>query len=296
MSFRLFIYYCALCGGWAALLAWGLGEAGGFYSSDDYVRACAYGGMVGLFVSAAVGTLDAILNAAPGRRLVPILVSLTVGLLGGVGGGMLGQFLHSGWGLPTFLGWMTAGLAIGASIGVYDWIRAMRRRKDLALALKKIRNGVLGGALGGMLGGLFFSLAQRVLDLPRASLATGLVILGVSVGLLIGLAQVILKEAWVRIESGKRAGREMMLSKEETTIGRAETCDIGLFGDNAVERIHARILLQDQRYLLTNASGSGATLLNGGPVTAPTVLQSGDEIRVGNSVLRFGERRKQPVS
>ena len=24
MSFKLFIYYCALCGGWAAFLAWGL--------------------------------------------------------------------------------------------------------------------------------------------------------------------------------------------------------------------------------------------------------------------------------
>ena len=26
MSFRLFIYYCAICGGWAALVGWALGR------------------------------------------------------------------------------------------------------------------------------------------------------------------------------------------------------------------------------------------------------------------------------
>ena len=45
----------------------------------------------------------------------------------------------------------------------------------------------------------------------------------------------------------------MMLSKDETTIGRAETCDIGLFGDNTIEQLHARILLKGNRYLLADA-------------------------------------------
>ena len=27
MSFKLFIYYCALCGGWAALVGWALGRS-----------------------------------------------------------------------------------------------------------------------------------------------------------------------------------------------------------------------------------------------------------------------------
>ena len=82
--------------------------------------------------------------------------------------------------------------------------------------------------------------------LPNSSLAIGLVILGLCIGLLIGLAQVVLKEAWLKVESGFRAGREVMLSKDETTIGRAESCDIGLFGDNTIERLHARIQLQEQ--------------------------------------------------
>ena len=83
--------------------------------------------------------------------------------------------------------------------------------------------------------------------LPRSTLAVGLVILGMCIGLLIGLAQVVLKEVWVQVEQGFRAGREMILSKPDTTVGRAESCDIGLFGDNKVEKMHARIVLKGGR-------------------------------------------------
>ena len=43
----------------------------------------------------------------------------------------------------------------------------------------------------------------------------------------IPLAQVVLKEAWIKVEAGFRPGREIMLSKDETLIGKAEGCDIG---------------------------------------------------------------------
>src|SRR6185503_4186682 len=80
--------------------------------------------------------------------------------------------------------------------------------------------------------------------------AWGFVVLGLCIGLLIGLAQVILKEAWIRVEKGRRAGREMILSKEKTTIGRAEACDLGLFGDNQIEKFHAVIVQMGNRYFL----------------------------------------------
>ena len=111
--------------------------------------------------------------------------------------------------------------------------------------------------------------------------------------MLIGLAQVFLKEAWLKVESGFRAGREVMLSKDETTIGRAESCDVGLFGDNAVERTHARIQLKDNQYVLADAETPGGTYLNGKPIRKPMPLRDGDSIGVGNCVLRFGERQKK---
>jgi pSer/pThr/pTyr-binding forkhead associated (FHA) protein len=124
----------------------------------------------------------------------------------------------------------------------------------------------------------------------------GFVALGMCIGLLIGLAQIILKEAWIKVESGRRAGKEMILSKEKTTIGRAESCDIGLFGDNAIERLHAYILLSGNRYFLEDAKTPAGTYLNDEPVAGRMPLRSGDRIRVGNSVLCFRERQKRAAA
>jgi hypothetical protein len=292
MSFKLFIYYCAVCGGWAAFLAWILVETLHLRNRSALAASIWISGIVGLVLATAVGCLDAILNAVGFQRWLRVLVCLTVGFLGGLLGGSLGQFLQNR-GLPRFLGWMMVGLAIGASIGVFDVARALRSGQAGRSAWRKLVNGLIGGVLGGMVGGLLFDALETFLKLPRSSLALGLVTLGTSIGLLIGLAQIILKEAWIKIEKGFRAGREMMLSRAETSIGRAESCDIGLFGDNSIERTHARILLKGNRYLLADGGSAVGTFLNDQPVTQLTPLQSGDVIRVGNSLLRFGEKQRR---
>jgi hypothetical protein len=187
---------------------------------------------------------------------------------------------------------MLVGLAIGASIGVYDLLRARASGQPGGPATRKVANGMIGGVIGGLVGGVLFDLAESDL-LPRSSLAVGLVVLGVCIGLLIGLAQVILKEAWLRVEAGFRPGRELIISRSETTIGRAESCDIGLFGDAGIEKVHARVVLHGNRYLLADGGSQAGTLLNGKRIAQPTPLRSGDTIRVGDSIMRFGERQKR---
>jgi hypothetical protein len=168
-------------------------------------------------------------------------------------------------------------------------------QQDMRAPIKKVVNGAIGGVIGGIVGGVPFSflLVFGGRFFPRSSLSMGLVIFGLCIGLLIGLAQVILKEAWVTVVAGFRAGRELMLSKDQTIIGRAEGCDLGLFGDSAVQKKHAAIVLKNNRYLLSHIAEEGETYLNDELVTAPTPLKSGDEIRVGKSVLQFGERQKR---
>src|SRR5262249_50084533 len=95
------------------------------------------------------------------------------------------------------------------------------------------------------------------------------------------------------VEKGFRAGRELILSKAQTVIGRAEGCDIGLFGDNAVAKAHARIRQDGDRYYLEDNDTEGGTFLNDERITEPTLLRAGDRIRVGRAVLRFGERQKK---
>jgi hypothetical protein len=130
-------------------------------------------------------------------------------------------------------------------------------------------------------------------DLFLSPSATGFVALGLLIGLMIGLAQVILKTAWITIVSGFRAGRELMLSRDETVIGRAEGCDVPLFGDPEAEKRHARIVRRGGNYYLEDLDSPGGTFLNGEPVERSERLRSGDLIEVGRSSLRFGERVKR---
>jgi pSer/pThr/pTyr-binding forkhead associated (FHA) protein len=119
------------------------------------------------------------------------------------------------------------------------------------------------------------------------------VALGACIGLLVGLAQVLLKEAWIRVEAGFRPGRELILGKEKTSIGRAEGSDIPLFGDNAVEKLHAHIVRSAGRFFLEEAGPTQGTYVNGHRIAGRCLLASGDLIRIGKSVLRFSERRKR---
>ncbi len=294
MSFKLFIYYCALLGGWAAFLSWGFAQGLGIRRLDSaYLRAALIAAVLGFLVAGAVGFADALLNAKGSQRWMRLAICLGVGLVGGSFGGLVGQVLNSMMHAPLVFGWILVGICIGASVGVFDVVRAVKKAEELHLPFKKTLNGCIGGCIGGLLGGLLFGFMFPNDKIPRTDLAIGLVVLGLCIGLMIGLAQVFLKEAWLKVTRGFRVGRELMLSKNETTIGRAESCDLGLFGDNTIERTHARILLKDNRYLLADADTPGGTFLNEQRIGAPTPLKSGDVIRVGNSVLEFGERQKR---
>jgi hypothetical protein len=305
MTFRLFILYCSLSGAWAAFAGWALGR---LPNIDWKPGQAGFQGMcVGLFVALALGLVDVLWNFSIrqiGQLLLRVAVVVLVGSMGGLIGGFIGQVLFgwTDWMVFRIFGWTITGFLIGASVGVFDWLQCLVLGRDQHGALRKIINGILGGTAGGVLGsvlylflgkslgGMFKHIEDYRLWSPSAY---GLVVLGACIGLLIGLAQVILKEAWVKVEAGFRKGRELMLTKPETTIGRAEGCDIGLFGDAAVDRLHARILLQGGNYLLADAGSAGGTFVNEKRVLEPMTLRSGDAIRLGNCVLRFGERRKR---
>jgi pSer/pThr/pTyr-binding forkhead associated (FHA) protein len=104
---------------------------------------------------------------------------------------------------------------------------------------------------------------------------------------------VILKGAWVKVEAGFRSGREMILAKEKTSIGRAEGVDIALFGDAGVDRLHANIVLEGGRYFVEDSPNSGGTFINDRKVNGRAELNTGDLIRVGKSALRFYEKAKR---
>jgi hypothetical protein len=261
---------------------------------SDLLFAGVLGGITGVLISGALGICDSLMNASPGQRMARVLTTMLFGFLGGIFGGILCDLLTKVSPVLRLLGWAVFGSAIGAAINIYDLIQAKLTGRPLDLAGLKLKYGIIGGGLGGV-AGLLFSFLDFVglrESMPRFSLAISLVILGMLVGLLIGLAQIILKETWLRVETGFQPGRELVLTNAETTLGRAESCDLGLFADPSIEQLHARIIRQASSFLLEDAGSEGGTFLNNRRVTRPTKLFAGDFIRLGGSVLIFGERQR----
>jgi hypothetical protein len=310
MSFRRFVYFCAVCGAWSAFAGWMLGSllapAGGT-PLGDAVRAALLGGFLGLSVALGLSLLESLGGlSAPslGAVLRRAVLALVVGSAGGVAGAFVGQLLY-GWTQQIFfflVGWTVVGLLVGASVGSFDLLAGWIGRQEVQGARKKLRHCLLGGFGGGLLGG-GLALVLRLLsttvfpdkdqDRLLSPTALGFVALGACIGLLIGLAQVILKEAWIRVEAGFRPGREMILAKNRISIGRGEGADIALFGDPGIEKQHAYIIRRADRYFLEEAGPTQGTFVNNQRIAGSTPLSSGDLIRLGRSTLRFSERRKQ---
>ncbi len=301
MSFRWFIYYCALCGGCAAYLGWALGRMTSF--ENALAVAGVKGFWLGLMVALTLSIIDGLWNGFLHRWLrflLPIVLAALVGSIGGFLGGVLGQLFYGWLNLSFFLilGWTLTGTLIGIAPAAFELLASALGHTDSSGARRKARNGLLGGSLGGLLGGVLFLALQHLWDrifkgrteTLWSPSATGFATMGICLGLLIALAQVILRQAWLKVEVGFRQGRELMLSGAVTTIGRAETCDLGLFGDPTVERLHARIEKHGTGYLLCDADTPSGTFLNGKRVLQPNPLRAGDLIQVGKCQLRFGER------
>jgi len=188
---------------------------------------------------------------------------------------------------------------IGAAPSVFDFLGAVLRNEERRGARRKLRNGLIGGTIGGCVGGIVSVLGHGMWasvfkdtdaqDLWSPS-ATGFVALGACIGLSVALAQIILREAWLRVEAGFRPGRQVLLTRPETTIGRAESCDVGLFGDTAVEKLHALIKREANRWIVSDAGTPSGTLLNGQRITGPTPLRPGDRIQVCGNILSFAVR------
>ena len=76
------------------------------------------------------------------------------------------------------------------------------------------------------------------------------------------------------------------LNKPVTTIGRAPESDVGLPYDSEVSRYHAEIRREGAALVLYDRNSRNKTFVNNAQITRH-ILQEGDRVRVGNSVLRL---------
>lgn len=297
MSLIRLIIWSSLIGGWAAFLGWLFTEVV-FHSWIDNAFVAI---VVATLVAIPIGGGICLVSGLTNPRLELLAKRLALGFAGGLLGGLLGVLIGScvfggfhlitSQGLVEFvarvIGWTLIGVGIGAGIGVSEGI--------FDRSFNKFRNGVLGGVLGGFLGGLCFGIVTLIGG-SITSRALGFVLLGLCVGLFIGLAQVILKEAWLTVEHGFRTGRQMILGQDEITMGTSEKASMIFiaYGAKGVEPIHLKISKHESGgYVVEDNQSRTGTLLNGEALRGPMPLKDGDAIQFGVNVVRFNERAKR---
>jgi hypothetical protein len=83
---------------------------------------------------------------------------------------------------------------------------------------------------------------------------------------------------------GPQAGEKILLQPGVNLLGREEGY---ILRDGRVSRRHAQIQLIQHEYVINDLDSTNGTFLNGNQITQPTVLQHGDTLRLGDTILSF---------
>jgi pSer/pThr/pTyr-binding forkhead associated (FHA) protein len=73
---------------------------------------------------------------------------------------------------------------------------------------------------------------------------------------------------------------------DEVTVGRAAGCQVTI-DDTYASQLHARVFLQDGQVFVEDLGSTNGTYLNRRKVTGPMVVQRGDKLQIGNTVLEL---------
>jgi hypothetical protein len=255
---------------------------------------------VGLFVAAA----DGLLSRAWRRAIVCALVGMACGLALGLVTSVVGTIVYNlGWkivqavderGMESTAGFLAQMISRGVAWAIVGM--AMGLGQGIALRSKRmVVNGLLGGLVGGLLGGLLFDPIAALLERHSDELmvggdlsrAVGFAVIGLTTGLMIGVVELLARDAWLKMLVGPLAGKEFVLFKNPTVIGSSPKADIYLFKDPEVEPTHALLHTVGDGYEVEDRTGAGRVFHNGRPVRRAR-LENGDQLRIGRTVLSFG--------
>jgi hypothetical protein len=155
-------------------------------------------------------------------------------------------------------------------------------------SLKKTLYGVVGGIIGAGIGGSVFDPISNLTRVGAPSRCIGMMIMGAFTGVAIGLVESALKDRWLYVSGGPLAGKQFILYKPETRIGRDQSNDIYLFKDIAVQPQHAVIELRTGRAVLI---ATAPTFIAGQPVSQH-MLRNGDLIQIGRYSFSYQEKQR----
>ncbi len=100
--------------------------------------------------------------------------------------------------------------------------------------------------------------------------------------------------AVLHVIGGNDRGKLFELTRAETRIGRGTDQDLVL-ADIAISRRHVTILREGSRYRLRDLGSGNGTLLNSQKVDT-VLLNDGDQIELGNTLMRFDHGASKPLA
>jgi hypothetical protein len=313
MSLRQTIYFMALVGGLAGLLCWSVVVWISWMPDlvSSTVLGMLIGGLTVLFSDRWSG------EQVVGRWIASgIIIGFVAGILSGAVQLWIGSGLIPQKRLAVIVAWTVTGTLIGFATGL-RWVAVNKLRVFHALG---------GGMFGGLLGGLVFALwtltsaasqSPWMADLVRA---TGLMMTGVGITCGVTIAPVLLRDGVLRfISSGdaraqNKYGRNSMewaLHDGDSYLAGSLGADatVSLYGqevqiyipDQMVNNRHAIIRGQKGRFFIEqhpeNRGPQGQPLyplqLRGQDLVMPQELRHGDDVVIGQTLLRFETQKRQ---
>ncbi len=313
------------CGALGAVIAWAIMEPTPLLPDRmqevSYTASFFVGLISGLIVGLAIGTAESVSMLSRREAGMSILMGALIGAGGGILGISFGNTVFNialslaggpgiydaiGHSVPesvskhipqatpnllTFLllligrgaGWALLGSLIGLSQGIATG------------STKKMINGFVGGLLGGGIGGSVFEILVWIGQTGAAPLSPGMIrfitygITGGSIGLFIGFIEEIAKKAWLVRLVGRNEGKEYMIFKPVTILGRSELVDLPVFGDPDISERHAQIVAQGQKYFIEDLGSYAGTYVNGQKITKE-MLHDEDEIVIGKTRFLFRDK------
>lgn len=273
------------------------------------------GAILGAFLGMAIGAVEGVAVGSAVRLRRGVGLGLLIGAFAGIVGMYIGNvvFNIALMGKPfeqleqstDFLDFVH--LVLARTLGI-TFVGALPGVAAGAATLspKRARHGLIGGLIGGFIGGLTFDLVGWILApvMGAAAAAQGKSIygaggpsraiafslIGLLAGLFVGLVEDLLKQAWVRVLAGRNEGRDYIISKPLTIMGRDERADVPLFGDPALAPQHAAIRIEGNRHYLLDGGTPPAPIVNGQPVTQKQLLRDGDMVQLGQVRMLFREK------
>jgi hypothetical protein len=90
----------------------------------------------------------------------------------------------------------------------------------------------------------------------------------------------------VIVEPSSRSGESFSLG-EELSVGRGAGCAVVLADDTFVSTVHARIFMRGNDPYVEDLGSTNGTFVNEQKLAAPAMVQPGDRIRIGTTVLEL---------